>query len=156
MSTAHKPKTNWHLVIWPMIALWIAAAIYVFLSDWRESASVVLPIFMVVAAFLVLLCNAIAGSVSQRHHELAVLDDSTSHCMACNRTDGPLHVIDYHWYLFLGLIVIQYGQRGKFCPSCARARVNGMFRRTLLGSLLCPPITVWAWVQRRRILERIE
>ena len=156
MSTAHKLKTNWHLVIWPILALWIVAAIYVFMSDWRESASVVLPIFMVVAAFLVFLFNAIAGSVSQRRHELAVLDASTIHCMACNRTDGPLHVIDYHWYLFLGAIVIQFGQRGKFCPSCARARVDGMFRRTLWGSLLCPPITVWAWIQRRRILERIQ
>ena len=156
MPTTQKPKTDWHLVIWPILALWTVAAIYVFTSDWRESASVVLPIFMVVAAFLVFLLNAIAGSISQRRHELAILDESTSHCMICSRSDGPLHVIDYHWYLFLGAIVVQFGRRGKFCPSCARARVDGMFRRTLWGSLLCPPITVWAWLQRRCILKRIQ
>lgn len=156
MTTSQKPKANWHLVIWPILALWIVAAIYVFRSDWRESASVVLPIFMAVAAFVVFLLNAIAGSLAQRRYELAALDQSTSQCMSCSRSDGPLHVIDYHWYLFLGAIVVQFGQRGKFCPSCARARIDGMFRRTLWGSLLCPPITVWAWMQRRRILQKIQ
>jgi hypothetical protein len=156
MPTASKPRTNWHLVVWPIVALWAAAAIYIFASDWRASASVALPIFMAAGAFLVFLLNAIVGSIQQRRHELAILDESVSQCMSCGRSDGPLHVIDYHWYLFLGAIVVQFGQRGKFCPVCARERVDGMFRRTLWGSLFCPPITVWAWLQRRKILNRIE
>jgi len=78
MSTAHKPKTNWHLVIWPILALWIVAAIYAFMSDWRGSASVVLPIFMVVAAFLVFLFNAIAGWQSGRAAPTASLSSILS------------------------------------------------------------------------------
>ena len=156
MTTTQKSKTNWQLVVWPILALWIVAAIYVFKSEWRASASVVLPIFMVAGAFVVFLLNAIAGSIAQHRYELGVLDESTSRCMRCNRSDGPLHVVHYHWYLFLVAIVVQFGQRGKFCPACARALVDSMFRRTLWGSLLCPPITVWAWIQRRRILERIQ
>jgi len=155
MTVAPKLKTNWHLVIWPILSLWIVAAICVFGSDWRESATMVLPIFMVVAAFLVLLLNAIAGSIAQRRYELGVLDESISQCMSCGRSDTPLHMIDYHWYLFLGAIVFQSGQRGKFCAPCARKRIDGMFRRTVWGSILCPPITLWAWFQRRRILDRI-
>jgi len=150
-----KPRTNWHLVAWPILILWLAAAVFVFRTDWREAASVALPLFMVVAAFLVFVLNAIAGSIAQRRYELNILDESTSQCSSCHRAEGPLHVIDYHWYLFLGAIVFQFGQSGKFCPSCARSRIDHMFRRTFWGSLFCPPITVWAWVQRRRILQRI-
>ena len=156
MTSATKPKTNWHLVLWPILALWIVASIYVYQSDWRESATIALPIFMVVAVFVVFLLNAIAGSIAQRRYELEVIGESIFQCMSCKRSDTPLHMIDYHWYLFLGAIVVQFGQRGKFCASCAKARVDDMFRRTLWGSILCPPITLWAWIQRRRILQRIQ
>jgi len=156
MTSSEKPKTNWHLVVWPILVLWLAVSIYIFRSDWREAASVALPLFMVAAAFLVFVLNAIAGSIAQRRYELSVFDESTSHCSQCSRGEGPLHVIDYHWYLFLGAIVVQFGRPGKFCPSCARVRVDDMFRRTIWGSLFCPPITVWAWLQRRRILQRIQ
>jgi hypothetical protein len=156
MKPTGKPKTNWHLVIWPILALWVVTVIYVLRSDWRESAMVVLPMFMAVVVFLVLLLNAIAGSIASRRYELAVLDESSIQCSACSRSDGPLHMIDYHSYMFLGAIVVEVGHRGKFCPSCARVRVDGMFRRTLWGSMLCPPILIWAWLQRRRILQRIK
>ena len=156
MSATQKPKTNWHLVIWPILTLWIVAAIYVFHSDWREQAVVVLPIFMGVAAFAVSLLHAMAGSIAERRYKLQIIDESTNQCEGCGRADGSLHVIDYNWYLFLGAIVFQFGLRGKFCKACARARVDSMFRRTLFGSLLCPPITLWAWFQRRKILKWIE
>lgn len=155
MTTARKPRTNWHLVVWPIVVLWIVAAIYVFQSGWRESATVVLPIFMAVAAFVVFLLNGLAGSLAQRRYELEILDTATSECKACRREDGPLHLIDYHWYLFLGALVFEFGERGKYCPHCAKLKIDWMFRRTLWGSLFCPPLTVWAWIQRRRILKRI-
>jgi len=52
MADTEKPKTNWHLVVWPILAVWMVVSAYVFCSDWRESATLVLPIFMVVSAFL--------------------------------------------------------------------------------------------------------
>jgi hypothetical protein len=155
MQQTQKPKTNWHLVIWPIMFLWLIELIYVFNSQWKEQAGTVLPIFMVVAAFVVFLLNAFAGSIAQRRYQLQMLDETTTRCLGCGRTDGPMHFVDYHWYLFLLLTLIQFGQRGKFCPMCARARVDGMFRRTMLGSILCPPIIAWAWFQRRKILLRV-
>ena len=151
-----KPQTNWHLVVWPILVLWIIAAIYVFNSEWRESAGTVLPIFMGAVAFAVLLLNAIAGSSAQRRHQLEVIDETVTACMGCGTVAGPLHVIEYHWYLFLLAIVIQSGQRGKFCPTCGRARVDAMFRKTLFGSILCPPLILWAWFRRRAILAELE
>jgi hypothetical protein len=156
MPSAKKARTNWHLVIWPIIALWICAAIYVFNSEWREASAVVLPIFMAVAAFVVFLLNAIAGTISQRRNDLQALDESTSECMTCNRSNESLHVIDYHSYLFLGAIIVQFGQRGKFCAQCAKARIDAMFRRTLWGSILCPPIILWAWFERAKLLRAID
>jgi hypothetical protein len=150
-----KPKTNWNLVLWPILALWIIAATYVLTSEWRDQAAFVLPIFMGVAAFGVCLLNAFAGSIARRRYEMEVLDDSTTRCMSCGSTNGKLHIIDYHWYVFLIAIVFQFGQRGKFCPSCARTRVDRMFRQTVWGSLLCPPIILWAWWQRHKILRKI-
>jgi hypothetical protein len=85
-----------------VIVLWIVAAIYVLTSDWRESATVVLPIFMAAAAFVVILLNAIAGSIAQHRNDLEALDQSTFECLTCHRSNEPLHVIDYHSYLFLG------------------------------------------------------
>ena len=155
IPSAKKASTNWHLVIWPIIALWIGAAVYVINSDWREASAVVLPIFMAVAAFVVLLLNAVAGSISQRRNDLQALDESTSNCMTCDCSNAPLHVIDYHSYLFLGAIIVQFGQRGKFCAQCARARIDAMFRRTLWGSMLCPPIVLWAWFERAKLLRAI-
>jgi hypothetical protein len=155
IPSARKARTNWHLVIWPIIALWICAAIYVFNSEWREASVVALPLFMAAAAFVVFLLNAIAGSITQRRNDLQALDESTSECMTCNRSQDPLHLIDYHSYLFLGAIVVQLGQRGKFCTQCATARIDAMFRRTLWGSLLCPPIILWAWFERAKLLRAI-
>src|SRR5882724_11023609 len=99
-NNPQRPKTNWHLVIWPILVLWIASAIYVFHSEWKEQAVVVLPIFMGVTAFVVCLLNAFAGSIAQRRHGLGVLDESTTRCMSCGISDGALHVVDYHSYVF--------------------------------------------------------
>ncbi len=150
-----KPKTNWKLVIWPVLALWMIAAVYTFASEWREQANVVLPIFMAVIAFGVCVLNAIAGSIAQKRFEMCCLDESTRNCVDCGTVEGKLVVIDYHWYLFLIAIVFQFGERGKFCPSCARLKVDRMFRRTIWGSFLCPPIILWAWWRRRAILNAI-
>ena len=122
----------------------------------RDAASTVLPMFMSAAAFVVFLLNAIAGTVAQRRNELRALEALTSDCVACRRSDGPLHMVDYHWYLFLGVVVFQFGQCRKFCTSCARARIDSMFRRTVWGSLFCPPLILWGWIQRRRILQRLQ
>jgi hypothetical protein len=153
--THQEPKTNWHLVIWPVLTLWVVAAIYVFNSDWKHEAGLLLPILMVVTAFVVLLLNAVAGSIAKRQYQLQMLDESSSACLNCGKTDGPLHLLEYHSYVFLGPIIAQFGKCGKYCPQCARVNVDRMFRRTLWGSLFCPPIIAWAWLQRRKILRRL-
>ena len=155
IATSRKAKTNWNLVFWPIIVLWIVAAVYVFNSDWRDSAAVTLPIFMAAAAFVVLLLNAVAGSIAQRRNDLQALHQSAFECVTCHRSDEFLHVIEYNSYLFLGAIVAQFGERGKFCAPCATARVDAMFRRTLWGCILCPPIILWAWFERAKLLKKI-
>ena len=118
MTSRQKPKTKWHLVIWPIIALWglglaYYATRYNFQTDFQDMPGVYLIVFVIVAPFVVLLINGIAGTVAHDRYQFALYDDTTHHCKDCGRSDGPMHVVDYYWYLFLILYVVQFGARGK-------------------------------------------
>lgn len=156
MTTPKNAKTNWHLVIWPIVTVWIVAAIYVFKSDWREQASVVLPMFMAAGAFLVFLMNAIAGSFAQARLDTQHLDKSVHSCMGCGCQDRPLRIVEYYGYAFLITIIVQFGCAGKMCAECGRRYIDRMFRRTLWCCVLCPPFIVWAWIRRGGELSKFE
>jgi len=155
MKTARdgKVRTNWHLVLWPIITLWVISWLYVQMSEFKPAAGIMMPILMAVTAFAVFLLNGIAGSVAQRRMDLQTVHDRDTSCTQCGASGCDLHVVDYQWYLFLITIVFQFGIVGKFCRNCATSNVDKMFRKTLWGSILCPPIILWAWVHRWRILR---
>ncbi len=149
-----KVKTNWNLVIWPIITLWVISWVFIQVSEFKSVAAIMMPILMVATAFAVFLLHAVAGSVAQRRMDLQAIHNKDTSCTQCGASRCDLHVVDYQWYLFLVTIVFQFGIVGKFCKDCARSNVDKMFRKTMWGSILCPPIILWAWIHRNRIYRK--
>jgi len=149
-----EPKTNWPLLVWPILVLWVIIWVVVPHTEFSEQAHVVAPILMVAAAFLVILAHAVAGSITQRRIDLAAIDESTSSCMGCGRDDCELRVIDYQGYVFALCTTLVYPLAGKFCEACARREIDRLLRRTLWGCILCPPYIVWAWLHRQREMAK--
>jgi len=151
---APKPKTHWRLIIIPILTLWVVAYFYVQHSDYKSEATIMLPILMGIAAFAVLLINAIVGSHQARRLILQAIDESVRRCSECNRGDISLYALEIHSYAF-AFWFIQFNHRGKFCADCARKLVKRAFWKTFLYSILFPPCILWAWFEKRSILARL-
>ncbi len=149
-----KAKTNWNLVIWPILLLWGVSMIYVFNSEFKSQAAVVLPILMVGTAFLVFVANAMAGSIEQARFDMqAAYGDATS-CTACGKSGCQLEIVDYEYCLFLGVVAIQRSIAGKLCHDCAMRAINKAFIATIFGCILCPPLILFSWLKRNRMLKK--
>lgn len=66
-----KPRTNWHLVIWPILAIWLVGIAWMRHSGINHRDPIALPVMLVCTALGVLLLNAILGSRAQARYEEA-------------------------------------------------------------------------------------
>ena len=155
MTTAPaKAKTNWKLVFWPILFLWAVSAIYVYNSEFKDQVAIALPVLMVGTAFLVFVGNAIAGSAAQGSLDIeADYGDATS-CTECGKADCQLEIVDYEYCIFLGFVAIQRSIAGKLCRDCATNAINKAFWATVFGCILCPPLILFSWLKRNRMLKK--
>jgi hypothetical protein len=155
-TSAAKAKTNWHLVIWPILVMWIASAVYVYNSEFKDQAAIALPLIMVGAAFLVFVANGIAGSMEQARLDMQADYGDATECTCCGAPDCELQIIDYEYCLFLAVVVIQRSIAGKLCRECAVKAINRAFLTTVFGCILCPPLILFSWFKRSVMLGKFD
>ena len=149
-----KAQTNWHFIVWPILFLWLLCAVYVFASEYRSQVVVVLPLLMVAATGLVFLANAIAGSATRAHLDMVASFGHATACTECGISGCQLELIDYEYCLFLYALSFHWFIRGKLCRECAVRLLNTAFLKNVVGCALCPPLIIWMWLKRNRLLEK--
>ena len=63
-----RPRTNWHMLVWPILALWAACWAFTRSSEMGARRAAVLPALMAASALLVLLLYGIVALSAQREY----------------------------------------------------------------------------------------
>jgi hypothetical protein len=147
-----KAKTNWHLVIWPILISWSIIVLYVLNSDLKSQADTYIPILMTAAFVLIILFNAILGSNEQHKIDLEEIEENENECRICKDSSSKLYLVDYEYVI----IKTGYSISGKYCKQCAEQEIKKAFRKTLIGGIACPPVIVYAWFKKKRELKKLE
>lgn len=95
------------------------------------------------AALIWAFLYALQGSLLQDRVVRQSIEENVSACVCCGTTRN-LRVIDFSVYWGILVIAILHRRVTKFCPHCGRRALGRAIAITLVGSLLCPGLWIWA------------